>query len=97
MLARTFCNQFLTDYAPGNCIIKFLGAFDTVESRPFNTYNMHIPGRVENALHICAVNESRFSFRLPVFLKTQERCRIRNYKPDHLFGKKSLCRETMLI
>ncbi|MGI9581050.1 T6SS phospholipase effector Tle1-like catalytic domain-containing protein [Chryseobacterium sp. RRHN12] len=69
MLARTFCNQFLTDYAPGNCIIKFLGAFDTVESRPFNTYNMHIPGRVENALHICAVNESRFFFPLTGFFE----------------------------
>lgn len=68
MLARTFCNRLLMDYSQ-NCRIKFLGAFDTVESKPFNTYNMGIPGRVENALHICAVNESRFFFPLTGFFE----------------------------
>ncbi|WP_374462929.1 DUF2235 domain-containing protein [Chryseobacterium sp.] len=68
MLARTFCNRLLMDYSQ-NCRIKFLGAFDTVESKPFNTYNMSIPGRVENALHICAVNESRFFFPLTGFFE----------------------------
>lgn len=72
MLARTFCNQLLTDYAPENCRIKFLGAFDTVESKPFNTYNMSIAHRVENALHICAVNESRFFFPLTGFFENSK-------------------------
>ncbi len=64
MLARTFCNQLLTFYAVGNCRIKFLGLFDTVESKPFNNYNMKISAQVENALHFCAVNEGRFFFPL---------------------------------
>ncbi|WP_313000135.1 DUF2235 domain-containing protein [Chryseobacterium gleum] len=72
MLARTFCNQLLIDYAPENCRIKFLGAFDTVESKPFNTYNMSIADRVENALHICAVNESRFFFPLTGFFENSK-------------------------
>ncbi|WP_343685887.1 DUF2235 domain-containing protein [Chryseobacterium gleum] len=72
MLARTFCNQLLTDYAPENCRVKFLGAFDTVESKPFNTYNMSIADRVENALHICAVNESRFFFPLTGFFENSK-------------------------
>lgn len=72
MLARTFCNQLLTDYAMENCRIKFLGAFDTVESKPFNTYNMSIADRVENALHICAVNESRFFFPLTSFFENSK-------------------------
>jgi hypothetical protein len=72
MLARTFCNQLLTYYAPGNCRIKFLGAFDTVESKPFNTYNLNIPCQVENALHICAVNESRFFFPLTGFFENSK-------------------------
>lgn len=69
MLARTFCNQLLTYYALENCRIRFLGIFDTVESRPFNTYNLTIPFQVENALHICAVNESRFFFPLTGFFE----------------------------
>lgn len=72
MLARTFCNQLLTDYAMENCRINFLGAFDTVESKPFNTYNMSIADRVENALHICAVNESRFFFPLTGFFENSK-------------------------
>ncbi|MCE4065990.1 DUF2235 domain-containing protein [Chryseobacterium gleum] len=72
MLARTFCNQLLIDYAPENCRIKFLGAFDTVESKPFNTYNMSIADRIENALHICAVNESRFFFPLTGFFENSK-------------------------
>ncbi|WP_426479805.1 T6SS phospholipase effector Tle1-like catalytic domain-containing protein [Chryseobacterium sp. CBSDS_008] len=69
MLARTFCHQLLTYYAPTNGRIKFLGVFDTVESKPFNTYNLSIPLQVENALHICAVNESRFFFPLTGFFE----------------------------
>ncbi|MDR3026197.1 DUF2235 domain-containing protein [Chryseobacterium sp.] len=72
MLARTFCNQLLTHYSLGNCRIKFLGAFDTVESKPFNTYNLNIPAQVENALHICAVNESRFFFPLTGFFENSK-------------------------
>jgi len=72
MLARTFCNQLLTNYAVGNCRIKFLGLFDTVESRPFNTYNMKVSAQVENALHFCAVNESRFFFPLTGFFENSK-------------------------
>lgn len=72
MLARTFCNQLLTHYSLGNCRIKFLGAFDTVESKPFNTYDLNIPAQVENALHVCAVNESRFFFPLTGFFENSK-------------------------
>lgn len=72
MLARTFCNYLLTYYSLGNCRIKFLGAFDTVESKPFNTYNLSVPIQVENALHICAVNESRFFFPLTGFFENSK-------------------------
>ncbi|WP_126652086.1 T6SS phospholipase effector Tle1-like catalytic domain-containing protein [Chryseobacterium aureum] len=72
MLARTFCNQIFTHFSPEKYTIKFLGAFDTVESRPFNTYNLAIPVQVENALHICAVNESRFFFPLTGFFENSK-------------------------
>ncbi|MDW9380190.1 DUF2235 domain-containing protein [Chryseobacterium sp. JV558] len=72
MLARTFCNQLLAHYSLKNCRIKFLGVFDTVESKPFNTYNLNIPAKVENALHICAVNESRFFFPLTGFFENSK-------------------------
>lgn len=72
MLARTLCNQLLNHFSPENCRIKFLGAFDTVESKPFNTYNLNIPVQVENALHICAVNESRFFFPLTGFFENSK-------------------------
>ncbi|AZA80531.1 hypothetical protein C1637_22610 [Chryseobacterium lactis] len=64
MLARTFCNQLFTHYSYINCTIRFLGAFDTVESKPFNNYNLKLSYRIENTLHICAMNESRFFFPL---------------------------------
>ncbi|WP_228414379.1 DUF2235 domain-containing protein [Chryseobacterium sp. CH21] len=95
MLVRTFCNQLLAHFSLENCRIKFLGVFDTIESKPFNTYNLNIPVQVENALHLCAVNESRFFSRLPVFLKTQKLCRIRNSRISHAFGRKFLYREIM--
>ncbi|WP_431610897.1 T6SS phospholipase effector Tle1-like catalytic domain-containing protein [Chryseobacterium sp. 'Rf worker isolate 10'] len=72
MLARTLCNQLLNHFSPENCRIKFLGAFDTVESKPFNTYNLNIPVQVENAFHICAVNESRFFFPLTGFFENSK-------------------------
>ncbi|NIF04179.1 DUF2235 domain-containing protein [Chryseobacterium sp. Tr-659] len=72
MLARTLCNQLLSYHAFGNCKIKFLGAFDTVESKPFNTYNLGISVQVENALHICAVNECRFFFPLTGFFENSK-------------------------
>lgn len=72
MLARTLCNQLLTHSSQKNFRIKFLGAFDTVESKPFNTYNLNIPVQVENALHICAVNESRFFFPLTGFFENSK-------------------------
>ncbi|MGU3376213.1 phospholipase effector Tle1 domain-containing protein [Chryseobacterium sp. M5A1_1a] len=64
MLVRTFCNQFLSHYCQENIKIKFMGIFDAVESKPFNTYDLSLSYRVENALHFCAVNESRFFFPL---------------------------------
>ncbi|KMQ65696.1 hypothetical protein ACM46_07435 [Chryseobacterium angstadtii] len=69
MLAREFCNLLATQYPSGNVSIKFLGVFDTVESKPFNTYDMGLPQQVENALHICAVNECRFFFPLTGFFE----------------------------
>ncbi|MGN7864869.1 phospholipase effector Tle1 domain-containing protein [Chryseobacterium sp. 22458] len=67
MLARTFCHQLLSCYPFKNCKIKFLGAFDTVESKPFNQYDLSLPVLIENALHICAINECRFFFPLTGF------------------------------
>lgn len=72
MLARTFCNQLLLHYPLQDCKIKFLGVFDTVESKPFNTYNLAIPSKVEQALHICAINESRFFFPLTGFFENSK-------------------------
>ncbi|MFZ4930128.1 phospholipase effector Tle1 domain-containing protein [Chryseobacterium sp. Mn2064] len=75
MLARTFCNQLLSYYALKNCKIKFLGAFDTVESKPFNKYNLNLHHQIENAFHICAVNESRFFFPLTGFFEDSKMMR----------------------
>lgn len=76
MLARTFCNQLLSCYSPlRNCKIRFLGAFDTVESKPFNTYDLSLSSQVENALHICAVNECRFFFPLTGFFEDSKMMR----------------------
>ncbi|SHM67011.1 Uncharacterized alpha/beta hydrolase domain [Chryseobacterium carnipullorum] len=72
MLAREFCNQLVTKYPSANITIKFLGVFDTVESKPFNTYDMNLPQEVENALHICAVNECRFFFPLTGFFENSK-------------------------
>lgn len=71
MLARNFCNQLLK-YASADITIKFLGVFDTVESKPFNDYNVNVPQAVENALHLCAVNECRFFFPLTGFFETSK-------------------------
>ncbi|WP_223606274.1 DUF2235 domain-containing protein [Chryseobacterium sp. OSA05B] len=72
MLAREFCNQLVTKYPEVNVRIKFLGVFDTVESKPFNTYEMGLPQEVENALHMCAVNECRFFFPLTGFFENSK-------------------------
>nr|WP_080780448.1 DUF2235 domain-containing protein [Chryseobacterium phocaeense] len=72
MLAREFCNQLAAKYPSVNVSIKFLGVFDTVESKPFNTYDMNLPQEVENALHICAVNECRFFFPLTGFFENSK-------------------------
>lgn len=72
MLAREFCNQLVTNYPTANVTIKFLGVFDTVESKPFNTYDMALPQQVENALHICAINECRFFFPLTGFFENSK-------------------------
>ncbi|SHH02529.1 T6SS phospholipase effector Tle1-like catalytic domain-containing protein [Chryseobacterium vrystaatense] len=72
MLAREFCNQLVDQYPSGNIKIKFLGVFDTVESKPFNTYDMGLPQEVENALHMCAVNECRFFFPLTGFFENSK-------------------------
>ncbi|TLX24690.1 DUF2235 domain-containing protein [Chryseobacterium indologenes] len=72
MLVRTFCNQLLSYYPLQHCKIRFLGVFDTVESKPFNTYNLSLPDQVEHALHICAVNECRFFFPLTGFFENSK-------------------------
>jgi hypothetical protein len=72
MLAREFCNRLVVDYPIANVTIKFLGVFDTVESKPFNTYDMNLPQEVENALHLCAVNECRFFFPLTGFFENSK-------------------------
>lgn len=72
MLAREFCNRLVTSYPTANITIKFLGVFDTVESKPFNTYDMNLPQEVENALHLCAVNECRFFFPLTGFFENSK-------------------------
>jgi hypothetical protein len=72
MLARNFCNQLLADYPSANIKIKFLGVFDTVESKPFNNYNVNVPQAVERALHMCAVNECRFFFPLTGLFETSK-------------------------
>lgn len=66
MLARNFCQELLKKDSLflGNIKVKFLGVFDTVESAPFNGYNVKIHSAVERAFHICAVNECRFFFPL---------------------------------
>lgn len=67
MLARTFCNDLMLSsqqYDGKMVLIKFLGVFDTVESAPFNTYDVTIHEAVEAGLHICAVNECRYFFPL---------------------------------
>lgn len=66
MLARNFCYELLKPDSgiQGNIKVKFLGVFDTVQSTPFNDYNVVLLPEVENALHFCAVNECRYFFPL---------------------------------
>lgn len=72
MLARHFSNQILLQYPSVSIKIKFLGVFDTVESKPFNTYTINLPQETENALHLCAVNECRYFFPLAGFFETSK-------------------------
>ena len=69
MLARTFSHWLFSNYTFTGVKVKFLGAFDTVESKPFNTYDLNMPHQIENALHICAINECRFFFPLTGFFE----------------------------
>ncbi|MDH6250798.1 hypothetical protein M2347_000525 [Chryseobacterium sp. H1D6B] len=71
MLARTFCYELLSPGSriSGNIKVKFLGVFDTVESAPFNDYNVSLLPGVENALQLCAVNECRYFFPLTGFFE----------------------------
>lgn len=66
MLARNFCYELLKEGAQfqGNIGVKFLGVFDTIESAPFNDYNVTVHPSTERAFHIAAVNECRFFFPL---------------------------------
>ncbi|WP_263601445.1 T6SS phospholipase effector Tle1-like catalytic domain-containing protein [Chryseobacterium sp. PET-29] len=71
MLARNLCHELLkadTEFA-GNISVKFLGVFDTVESAPFNDYNVMVHPAVQRAFQICAVNECRFFFPLTGFFE----------------------------
>lgn len=81
MLARAFSNWLFANYSFAGIKVKFLGAFDTVESKPFNTYNLSVPHEVENVFHICALHECRFFFPLTGFFensKVMEDYRFRN-------------------
>lgn len=76
MLARTFSYELLQPNSTikGNFKIKFLGVFDTVESTPFNHYNVTVLPEVEKAVQICAVNECRYFFPLTgLFENSKER------------------------
>ncbi|SMP32281.1 T6SS phospholipase effector Tle1-like catalytic domain-containing protein [Chryseobacterium profundimaris] len=66
MLARNFCYELLKKYThfQEDVTVKFLGVFDTVESAPFNDYNITVHPATERAFHICATNECRFFFPL---------------------------------
>ncbi|MBV8328545.1 DUF2235 domain-containing protein [Chryseobacterium sp.] len=79
MLARTFCNQLLTHYSLSHIKIKFLGAFDTIESKPFNNYDLSLSQEVENAFHLCGINESRFFFPLTGFFEDSRNMQDRQY------------------
>ncbi|EJL74799.1 T6SS phospholipase effector Tle1-like catalytic domain-containing protein [Chryseobacterium populi] len=74
MLARNLCYELLKPDSKilGNVKVKFLGVFDTVESTPFNNYKVNLLPNVENALHICAVNECRYFFPLTGFFGDSE-------------------------
>ncbi|WET51713.1 DUF2235 domain-containing protein [Chryseobacterium indologenes] len=79
MLARTFSHWLFSNYSFTKVKVKFLGAFDTVESKPFNTYDVSVSHQVENVLHICAFNECRFFFPLTGFFensKMMQDCRF---------------------
>lgn len=82
MLAKNFCHQLLVDYPSANISIKFLGVFDTVESKPFNTYHVSIPDTVENALHVCAINECRYFFPLTGFFETSKNRQDKEIKTE---------------
>ncbi|SDH65326.1 Uncharacterized alpha/beta hydrolase domain [Chryseobacterium taeanense] len=71
MLARNLCYELLKPNASfqGNIKVKFLGVFDTVESAAFNDYNVMILPETEKALHLCAINESRYFFPLTGFFE----------------------------
>ena len=71
MLARNFCYELLKSGSAikGNKKVKFLGVFDTVESTPFNDYNVSLLPEVENAIHLCAINECRYFFPLTGFFE----------------------------
>ncbi|MCJ7933109.1 MAG: DUF2235 domain-containing protein [Chryseobacterium sp.] len=80
MLARTFCNQLLAYYSLSHIKIKFLGIFDTVESKPFNTYDLSLPQEIEHALHLCAINECRFFFPLTGFFEDSKTMQDRKFE-----------------
>ncbi|MEY8759890.1 T6SS phospholipase effector Tle1-like catalytic domain-containing protein [Chryseobacterium tongliaoense] len=71
MLARNLCYELLKPDSRvlGNVKVKFLGVFDTVESTPFNDYSVSLLPEVENAVHLCAVNECRYFFPLTGFFE----------------------------
>ncbi|ROI02557.1 DUF2235 domain-containing protein [Chryseobacterium sp. G0240] len=80
MLARTFINRLLAHYPSENIKIRFLGVFDTVESKPFNTYDLSLSQKVEHALHLCAVHEARFFFPLTGFFENSKTMLDQKYR-----------------
>ncbi|KFF75292.1 hypothetical protein HX13_03350 [Chryseobacterium sp. P1-3] len=87
MLVRTFCNRLLAHYSTEYIKIRFLGVFDTVESKPFNTYDLSLSQKVERSLHLCAVNESRFFFPLTGFFENSKAMLDQQYRSGDVVWK----------
>jgi len=89
MLARNFCYELLKrgPSISGHIKIKFLGVFDTVESAPFNQYHVKLSQGVENALHLCAMNECRYFFPLTGFFENSRTMNDSEFMTDKYVWK----------
>ncbi len=85
MLARNLCNELLRpeSLVQADITIKFLGAFDTVESCAFSNYNVKLLPKIEKALHLCALNEFRYFFPLTGFFEESGEMNDSKYETEH--------------